>query len=285
MRKMIPFDFEYYRPDSSEEAVNLFEDLQARGKRPLYFGGGTEIISFSRLYQLYPGAVIDIKEIPECNVLEQSAGHVVIGAAVTLSRIQESGVFPLLSQCGGRVADHTIRNKITLGGNICARIPYREAVLPLLAGDAEVVLQGRNGKKQVPINEVFNQYLRLDKGELLLQVKVAEEIIKLPCASYKTTTDGEVGYPQDRIGYPVVSAAGIKKEGRLRVAVSGASNYPVRSAEIEEILNNTGLPLPGRIDRAVRHLPIISDMEGSASYREFVLRNIFSDMLKSLECC
>ncbi len=282
---MIPFDFEYYRTSSPEEAVMLFEDLDMLGKSPLYYSGGTEIISFSRLYQLFPGAVIDIKGIPDCNVLEQRDGKLVIGAAVTLSQIQEANVFPLLSRCGGRVADHTIRNKITLGGNICARIPYREAILALLVCDAVIVLQGKSGKRQVSIHQAFNRYLHLDKGEFLLQVIIDRELIKLPFASYKTTANGEVGYPQDRIGYPVVSAAGINKDRKLRVAVSGVCNYPVRPAEIENILNNTGIPRHERIDRSMEHLPIISDMEGSAGYREFVLQNIISDMMERLECC
>ncbi len=280
---MIPFDFEYYRPDTPEEAVMLYDDLYKEGKNPLYYGGGTEIISFSRLYQLYPGAVIDIKGIPECNVLEQKNGYLVIGAALTLSQIQESNIFPLLIHCGGRVADHTIRDKITLGGNICAKIPYREAVLALLTCDADIMIQGTDGKKRVNIHEVFNQFLRINKGEFLLQVIINEKIARLPFASYKTTADGAVAYPQDKIGYPVVSGAGINKDGKLRVAVSGVCNYPVRLAEVDNALNDTGIPRFERINNAVEFFPIISDMEGSADYRTFVLKNILFDMMERLE--
>jgi len=145
---MIPFDFEYYKPTSAREAVSLFNTLNSQGKKPVYYGGGTEIISFSRLYQLYPKAVIDIKGIPECNVLEFQNDHLIIGAAVTLTQIQESNFYPLLSWCGGRVADHTIRNKITLGGNICAKIPYRESILAFLVSDCEVVIEGVNGARR-----------------------------------------------------------------------------------------------------------------------------------------
>lgn len=280
---MIPFNFEYYRPDSSEQAVMLFEDLDRQGKRPLYYGGGTEIISFSRLYQLYPGAVIDLKGIPECNTLELKDGNIIIGVALTLTKIQESNIFPLLSHCGGRVADHTVRNKITLGGNICAKIPYRETVLALLVSDAGIVIQGKDGKRKININEVFNQFLHLKEGEILLQAIIDEKVAKLPFASYKTTVEGEVGYPQDKIGYPVVSAAAIKDAQKIRFAVSGVCNYPIRSPEVENALGDTGTPWPERVEKAVEHLPVISDMEGSAGYRKFVLENILHAIQERLD--
>ncbi len=31
---MIPFDFEYYKPETIEEAVQLYAQLNARGKSP-----------------------------------------------------------------------------------------------------------------------------------------------------------------------------------------------------------------------------------------------------------
>ena len=44
---MIPFDFEYYRPDSISQAVDLFMSLTRQAKKPMYYGGGTEIISMA----------------------------------------------------------------------------------------------------------------------------------------------------------------------------------------------------------------------------------------------
>ncbi len=282
---MIPFDFAYYQPASLAEAGGLFAELAAQGKEPMYYGGGTEIISFSRLYQLFPRAVIDLKGIPECNTLEQKDGKLVIGAATTLSQIQEANVFPLLSWCGGRVADHTMRNKITLGGNICSRIPYREAVLALLVSDSEMIIWGKQGLKRVGINQVFHQTLLLEPGEIVVQVVIDEELTKVSFTSMKQTMDGFVHYPQDRIGYPVVSIAALKKKNQINFAFSGLCSFPFRSTEVESFLNHPSLPWDEKIHQAVETLPakIIDDMEGSADYREFVLKNMLSDIVKRLE--
>ncbi|NQS76810.1 MAG: xanthine dehydrogenase [Peptococcaceae bacterium] len=282
---MIPFDFAYYKPASAGEAVYLFHDLQAQGKNPFYYGGGTEIISFSRLHQLYPQAVIDVKDIPECRVLEYQGDTLVMGAAVTLSQIQESNFYPLLSWCGGRVADHTIRDKITLGGNICARIPYREAILALLVADCQVVIEGKDGTKREPLDKMFDRTLQLEPGDLLVQVSINKHHTNLPFYSSKRTTDGQVSYPQDRVGYPLISSAFVKDNGHIRAAFSGLCAFPFRSFELENALCDRGAPLEERLDQIMGLLPgqIVNDMEGSGDYRAFLFRNTVKEALGQLE--
>ena len=63
---MIPYDFEYYKPETIEEATLLYLELKIQGKKPIYYGGGTEIISMSRSFNRYTEAIIDIKGIVEC---------------------------------------------------------------------------------------------------------------------------------------------------------------------------------------------------------------------------
>jgi CO/xanthine dehydrogenase FAD-binding subunit len=76
---MIPFEFEYYKPDTVEEAVQKFKELDSQGKEPLYYSGGSEIISMARVSSIHPGAVIDLKGIPDCKVLEFQGEFLVIG--------------------------------------------------------------------------------------------------------------------------------------------------------------------------------------------------------------
>ncbi len=133
---MIPFDFEYYKPDTIEDAIQLFNKLELDGKKPIYYGGGTEFISMARMYNKYTGAVIDVKGIPECNVFEFKNDNLIIGSAVTLTKIAEENPFPLLSLTVKRIADHTIQDKITLGGNLMGTIIYKEAILPLLLSNS-----------------------------------------------------------------------------------------------------------------------------------------------------
>ncbi|HBL37428.1 MAG TPA: xanthine dehydrogenase [Firmicutes bacterium] len=275
---MIPFDFEYYQPETLQEATDLYQSLDRRGLQPLYYGGGTEIISMARLNTIQTGAVIDLKSIPECRRLEVTANQLIIGAAVTLTAIVEAKVFPLLSRSGGRIADHTIRDRITIGGNLCGKIIYREAVLPLLLTDSELVIMGPGGQRRVGIQEVFQETMHLNPGEFVVQVGIDPLYTSLPYQGIKKTR-------LDKIDYPLVSIAVLKKDGKIRLAVSGLCAFPFRSLPMEEELNKGDIPLAERIRHLSAHLPapILSDPHGSAEYREFLFQNTLLKMVRELE--
>lgn len=274
---MIPFDLEYYRPETIKETVELYHSLNSRGLAPLYYGGGTEIISMARLNTVHTGAVIDIKAIPECNVFELKDNQLITGAAVTLTRVMESAFFPLLGKSGGRVADHTIRGKITIGGNLCGKIIYRESVLPFLLAESEVIIAGPGGDRRMKIQDVFQQTMQLNPGELVIQIITDTEYLSLPHDEVKKTRN-------DKIDYPIVSIAVLKKDGRIRVAVSGLCAFPFRSISIEDEINNHSLDLKVRVDNTIRHLPasILSDIHASAEYREFVFKNTLLKIIQEL---
>jgi CO/xanthine dehydrogenase FAD-binding subunit len=275
---MIDFDFEYYHPSTIEEAVRLFRTLDADGKHPIYYSGGTEIITLARLGQIEMGAVIDIKGISECRVYGFREQDLVIGSSVTLTLLSEVPEFPLLGVTGSRVADHTARNKITIGGNICGEIMYREAVLPLLLAESRVAIAGSNGVRTVPILDVFRQRLLLGRGEWLVQIITDQRMLHLPFFSVKKRK-------LDIIDYPLLTLSALKTGDFIRVAFSGLSSYPFRSAEVEDILNDRNSPPEERIQRAIQKLPapVLDDWLGSADYRIFVLKNTLADMFAALE--
>ena len=274
---MISFDFEYYRPSTIEEAVAAYLMLDSQGKKTFYYGGGTEIITLARINQLYTEAVIDIKEIPECRMLEFVDNELVIGAGVTLSKIRESNMFPLLSQVIRRASDHTSRNKITLGGSICSSIPYREASLPFLLSDSQVVTAGPQGLRYIKLMDIYNKCIQLGKGEFIIQLKTDKSYLPLPYISIKKTR-------QDKVDYPLLSIAALMKDNLIRAAFSGLCAFPFRSTVIEAELNKSKLSIPDRIDSILSKLPdiIITDIRGSAEYREFVFRNAMYDLINQI---
>ena len=113
---MIPFDFEYLRPESLTEAITSYQQLHQEGLQPIYYAGGTEIVTFCRAGKMRPDAVIDVKCIPECRILETDGDVVICGAALPLNAIIIWNGFPLLSEVAQAIADHTVRNRLTLGG-------------------------------------------------------------------------------------------------------------------------------------------------------------------------
>lgn len=275
---MIPFNFEYYKPDNISEAVKLFDELDLKGKKPIYYGGGTEFISMARANNIYSEAVIDIKGLSECIAHELKEGELSIGAAVTLTQIAEANLFPLLGLTVKRIADHTIQDKITLGGNISGTIIYREAVLPLLVSDSNVVIAGTNGIRIVPIMEAFRQRIILNRGEFIIKFIIKENFLNLPFLHVKRTKN-------DKIDYPLITLAALKCNNSINIAFSGLFQYPFRSILIEKHLNNTTLQTQDRIIEIINSISdnILSDLNGSAEYKKFVLQIMLSEVIEKLE--
>ncbi|ARD47726.1 xanthine dehydrogenase family protein subunit M [Sporosarcina sp. P33] len=275
---MISFDFQYFKPSSVADTVKTYNEVHKQGQQAVIISGGTEFITFARVNKIHADAVIDSKGIPECNVLEKRDDELVIGAAVSLNKITDSNLFPLLGATVKQIADHTSRNKITIGGNINSELIYKESVLPLLLTDAKVKITKGNSVEIVSLTSVFDRKMNLTSGELLLQVIIDASYTSLPYVSLKRTKFSKVGYP-------VVSAAAIVKDGRLRVAFSGVCDYPFRSDEMENVLNDSSLPVSKRIETAMAHLPsdIVDDLQGSGEYRAFVLKNVLLDVMEEME--
>lgn len=279
--QVIATDFAYYRPETADEAIRVYREVTARGGRCLWYGGGTEILSMARLDQVQADAVVDIKAIPECRILQRRRDRLCIGAGVTLAELGEADLWPLMSRAAGRVADHTVRCKITLGGHLAGRIQYREAALPLMLVDAEALIAGERGWRHVPLPQVFpheRAELALPDGEFLAQVTVACDDLYLPYSCVKRTRI-------DWVDYPLMTLAAVRKSGRVRVAVSGVCDFPFRSAEMEEALNDPAMPsLAARAEAAAGKVPgpVVNDLHGSPEYRSFVLRNALESALSAL---
>lgn len=275
---MIPFNFEYYKPETVEEAIKLFNDLDSEGKKTIYYGGGSEFISMARMNNVYADAVIDIKGIKECNEYKIDGDSLIIGAGLTLSKIARGNLFPLLSLAVKRIADHTMQGKITIGGNLCGTIIYRESVLPLLISDSEIVIGNKTGQRRELLKDIFDGRLRLDKGEMVVKIIVPKEFLNLPYLHVKRTKN-------EVIDYPLISMSALKNKDRIKIAFSGLGDYPFRSDKMEKILNDETLSLEDKIQKAVNSIKdkIKSDMSGSKEYKEFMLENVLDTVLNDFQ--
>lgn len=267
---MIAHDFIYVRPDTKEEAAKLYRDFASRNIAAHYYGGGSEIITMCRAGSITPGAVIDLKSIPECNALCLQDDHLVIGGCATLRQIKDSKLFPLLGLICGRIADHTNQCRITLGGNLCSTIIYRETAQALLIAEGNVVLMGPSGLRTLPMAEAFSRRMLLEPGEFLLQARIPKNFLGRPYFHVKKTSG-------EKIDYPLVSVSAMRCAHGMRIAISGYYPYPFRNSALESAFNDK---------RDVQTLsdfltePPISDYQGSSEYRRFVLAQTLAQMME-----
>lgn len=259
---MIACNFDYYLPDTWQEAVDIYKTVQTEGKTPLYYGGGTEIISMARVHNVRPDAVIDVKKIPECRCMGTDGIRLLFGSVLTLGTLFDGGLYPLLSQASARIADHTIQCKLTLGGNLAGTIHYHETLLPLLLADSMVCIASPQGLREAPVINVFGMGKKLPPGDLIINVSLDKAFAALSYAHIKKPKI-------EKIGYPLVSLAALDMDGTLRLAASGLCPFPFM---FEDIPINNGQAAPYIAQQLLHGLPapILNDLEGTAAYRQFI---------------
>src|SRR5699024_485324 len=184
-----------------------------------YISGGTEFISRARRNEISCDAVIDIKGIPETNLMQWDGDQLITGACCTLSSVAAGGLFPLLSDVTTSIATQTERNKITLGGNIASNLPYKEAIMPFLIADSEVVIASEKGTAKRPIKDVYTEGSLLRDGEFIVQFITKRHWTTLPFMHLRRTK-------QSHVNYPIVSLAALQDGKDIRIAVSGLIDYP-----------------------------------------------------------
>ncbi|HEX9062377.1 MAG TPA: xanthine dehydrogenase, partial [Clostridia bacterium] len=145
--------------------------------------------------------------------------------------------------------------------------------------DCHVIVASENKFKWILIHEVFIDRLMLPKCEFIVQFIIGKEYTSLPFIHVKKTKN-------EKIDYPLISIAALKKDSRIRLAMSGVCSFPFRaSLELEEYLNDRSISREARVENTVNNLPapVLNDISGSDSYRRFVLKNTLCSVLESLE--
>ncbi len=161
--------YEYYKPTTIKEAMALMEGSQGSG---VYISGGTDVLVLIRQKKLRPGCLISLRNIGDLAYLETGKG-LTIGSAVTHNTIAKNESiqkrYSALTDATNKIGSLQIRNVATMGGNICNAAPSADTACPLLVLDAQVVIAGKNGDREVPIDEflVGPNKVALEKGEIV----------------------------------------------------------------------------------------------------------------------
>jgi xanthine dehydrogenase YagS FAD-binding subunit len=115
--------FEYVAPTSVEGAVDRLEE-RAGESQPL--AGGMDIIGLMKDYVLQPERIVALRDVGDLRGIEETAdGGLRIGAMVTVADIADDerirASWPALAAAAGEVGTPQIRNRGTIGGNLCQR--------------------------------------------------------------------------------------------------------------------------------------------------------------------
>ena len=248
---MLLREVEYARPTSVQEAVRLLSEHD--GARAL--AGGQTLVNVMKARAASPDFLVDLNRLEELKGIDLgSDGTVSIGAMVTYTELMgsaEARARPILGEVCAQIADVQVRNRGTVGGNVCSNDPTNHLPPLLVSLGATMHITGQNGERSVSAAEFFlGVYLTAaGPGELLTRIEVPPG-----------KSDGFASVTIGRDGTCIVSAAA-SVNGGTRIALGCVDAVPVLlapdSADEETVR------------AAVREAEIEppSDVHASADYR------------------
>ena len=229
---MLLREVEYARPATIDEAISLLAEHD--GARAL--AGGQTLVNVMKARAASPDMLVDLADLADLRRISFSADQSVleIGAMVTSSQLVGSSEVevarPILAEVASTIADLQVRNRGTIGGNICVNDPTNHFPPLLVALSASMTIQGRDGERTVSAEEFFvGVYLTaVGEGELLTCVSVPTRTTG--------TGDAMTGVTLGMHGTYVVSAAATVGPAGARVAIGCVSSVPERATVMEQSL-------------------------------------------------
>jgi CO/xanthine dehydrogenase FAD-binding subunit len=159
------------------------------------------------------------------------AGKATIGAATTLTELQDHDALAFLWPALDAIASPTIRNMATVGGNLFVKQPYGDLAACLIALGATASIAGPDGDRIEPVEKTVSAGVR--PGEVVTQISFSLP----PAGAFKFTKAARKALNAAAI---VTVAAVVTVKGGVvsecRIALGGVARQVVRAHAVERAL-------------------------------------------------
>jgi len=288
----------YHRPRTVTQALSILNDCSNEAAP---YAGATDLIPrYSKGLVNRPSEMVDLKQIEELRGVSEEAGEIRIGACTLMSELASDPVVlkkaSVLAEAALRIACPQVRNRATVGGNLCNASPAADTAIPLMVLDAEVELHSlgsqesnvSEGTKQrrMLVSEFFKGpgSTRLKPGEILTAVRFKPLSRGDYAAWNKFGTRPSMEIAVASVG--VALAFENSKVKRARVGYGSVAPVPLRGCQAEEVLTNESLT-PEVIERCVaaarEEISPISDVRATETYRREVIGVMLARLLEDAQ--
>lgn len=270
----------YFRVKSLSDAVEI---LDIYGKEAKVLAGGTDLIINLRENIISCKHLIDIKNIPEMRIIEFSeADGLSIGGAVSLNEIINSKLvqekYPILVSAAQTLANHQLRNRATMLGNICNASPAGDMLTPSLVLKGVIEAVSVAGVRQIVMKDFFQGVKKnaLKENELAVRISFPPMNGK---GKYLRLSRIK-GHDLAQIGV----AGFLKDDGVISFALGSVAPVPVL---IEEFKLEAGKLLDEKIkaeiiDKVMSKINPIGDQRASREYRLAMAKHLTMQILETL---
>lgn len=272
---MKPSNFDYYRPDSVDEALSLLGEL---GDDARIIAGGQSLMAMLNLRLAAADVLIDIARLEELSGIAQKDGFLEVGASVRQAELLDfpglSEIQPLLAKALPNVGHFQTRNRGTVCGSIAHADPSSEIPLCLAALGGEVVLRSGSGTRTLSAAE-------FQTGMLATAIRPGEMIT---AARFPIAEQG-AGYAfaevtRRRGDFAIVGLAAIARNGTLCLGAGGVAGKPavrkwqIEADQLDDALNEFAWEMEGE-----------DDIHATAKYRRQIVRQLGRKVLEEAKSC
>jgi CO/xanthine dehydrogenase FAD-binding subunit len=172
---MKPPVFDYERPPNLRAALDA---LSKHGAKAKLLAGGQSLIPMLNVRLIKPGRLIDIGRLNELQYITDEYSQIRIGALTTHNAILRSSVVaagcPIVIEAYRHVANHSIRNRGTIGGNLCHNDPAFEIPLVVTLAGATMVARSARSSRNIDAARFFKAPFSTDLAadEMLVEIRV-----------------------------------------------------------------------------------------------------------------
>jgi carbon-monoxide dehydrogenase medium subunit len=268
------------RASDPEAVVRLLDEY---GESARLLMGGTDLLVRMRDGALRPKVVIDVKGLPGMRDVSYDAQTgLTVGAAATMNQVARQpdvlAHYPLLAEAANSVASYQLRNRATLGGNLCNASPAADLAPATLILEAQVFLRGPDRERLVPASTFFRGPGRTAIGPAEYVTAIRYPVPPAGCVgTYLKLGRNRIGdlalVSVAVLGYPDSAPSGY----RFRIALGAVAPVPLRAIGAEEVL---AAQPPGEdcfrraAERALQAASPIDDVRSGAEYRQAMVRNL-----------
>jgi len=274
-------EFEYIKAETPQDVFRL---LKENGSEIKLLMGGTDLFIQMRDRSEGAGILLDLKYLPGMKDITYVKNKgIIVGAAASLNQISVHPKirthYQVLGEAADTVGNYQLRNRATLGGNICNASPSADLAPAALVLEGKVTLSGPGGDRTMTLEEfwVGPGKTALKEYEYMTEVHFPNPP-KNALGRYLKLGRSKMG-DLAIVGVAVVGFPDpdIPSGLRFRIGINSTAPTAYRVPQVEEFL--TQAPLTNEIlrqasEKAMGISAPIEDVRATALYQKKMVNNL-----------